>query len=59
MFAKGELRELVCEAADGLGLHIGGVSDAQGTRETEGIEIVQDGWEWSNYYVEFRRWRHC
>jgi tRNA (uracil-5-)-methyltransferase TRM9 len=51
MFAKGELRGLVDEAAQGLGLHIG-----RRVESNRGVEIVQDGWERSNYYVELRLW---
>ena len=51
MFAKGELRDLVEEAAKECDLHIG--SEKNGCR---GVEIVQDGWERSNYYVELRMW---
>lgn len=53
MFAKGELAKLVTEAAQGLGLHVGSGPEGDKTR---GIEIMQDGWERSNYYVELRRW---
>jgi len=53
MFARGELTDLVHEAAEGLSMHVGSPKDDA----TEGIEIVQDGWERSNYYVELRRWR--
>lgn len=53
MFARGELIGLVREAADGLSMHVGPAKDCV----TEGVEIVQDGWERSNYYVELRRWR--
>ena len=59
MFAKGELRQLVCEAATELGLCVGnGAEQSEGgtPMSVAGIEIVQDGWERSNYYVEFRRW---
>lgn len=55
MFGRGELTELVIEAATGLGLHIGSPEAPEGV--TEGIEIVQDGWERSNYYIELRRWQ--
>lgn len=55
MFAKGELRGLVIEAATGLGLVVG-VAAGQPS-STRGIEIVQDSWERSNYYVELRCWR--
>ncbi len=55
MFAKGELRELVCEAAAELGLHVGSERAAD-SRPHRGVEIVQDGWERSNYYVELKCW---
>ncbi|EAU88252.2 hypothetical protein CC1G_03924 [Coprinopsis cinerea okayama7 len=55
MFAKGELRELVIAAASDMGLEIGPKPTSQGGR-VEGVEIVQDGWERSNYYVELHRW---
>lgn len=51
MFAKGELTRLTCEAAQGMGLVVG--PPEKGRR---GIEIIQDGWERSNYYVELRCW---
>ncbi|KAF7295040.1 Trna methyltransferase [Mycena indigotica] len=50
MFADGELEELVITAAGEIGLYVG-----QGRQE--GIEIVQQGWERSNHYVELRRYR--
>lgn len=54
MFAKGELTELVHEAVAELGLHVGPFVGTQlGQR---GVEIIQDGWERSNYYVELRCW---
>lgn len=53
MFARGELAELVEGAASMLGLHVGPLSP----EAPLGIEIVQDGWERSNYYVELRRWK--
>ena len=52
MFAKGELNELVTEAAVEMGLHVG-----EPRLTGEGVHIVQDGWERSNYYVELRRWK--
>ncbi|KAI0721026.1 S-adenosyl-L-methionine-dependent methyltransferase [Cerioporus squamosus] len=59
MFAKGELNELVADAAKELGLTLGDASGADvavtGDKE-RGVQIVQDGWERSNYYVELRRW---
>lgn len=51
MFAKGELRGLVDEAAQELGLHIG-----RKGKSKRGVDIVQDGWERSNYYVELELW---
>ena len=54
MFSKGELRELTIDAVEGLGLAIGNESD---TSVDQGVEIVQCGWERSNYYIEVRRWR--
>ncbi|KAL0947047.1 hypothetical protein HGRIS_013190 [Hohenbuehelia grisea] len=54
MFAKGELSELVSMAATELGLHVGPPLATEGRK---GIEIVQDGWERSNYYVEIRCWQ--
>ena len=53
MFARGELTKLVHDAAEDLGLHVGPRGQQQAG---SGIEIVQDGWERSNYYVELRRW---
>jgi len=54
MFSKGELQKLVLEASQELHLTLGTGSEASGTK---GIEIVQEGWERSNYYVELRCWR--
>ncbi|KAH8829679.1 hypothetical protein DL96DRAFT_1669007 [Flagelloscypha sp. PMI_526] len=54
MFSKGELTELVRTAAEGLGLDVSMRARAVGA--TQGLEILQDGWERSNYYVEIRRW---
>ena len=56
MFAKGELPGLVMEVAQESGLRVG--PKPQGGDEIlNGIEIVQDGWERSNYYVELRLWK--
>ena len=54
MFAKGELYELTRSAAQELGLAVGNESDLSAD---QGVEIVQYGWERSNYYIEIRRWR--
>jgi tRNA (uracil-5-)-methyltransferase TRM9 len=55
MFAHGELTELVRKAARELGLHVGTRDDGS-ERKVRGLEIVQDGWERSNYFVELRCW---
>ncbi|KAI0709309.1 S-adenosyl-L-methionine-dependent methyltransferase [Earliella scabrosa] len=58
MFAKGELTELVAGAASKMGLVVGAPLDgARPGVVREGVQIVQDGWERSNYYVELRRWK--
>jgi len=54
MFSKGELYELTTTAAQELGLAVGSQSDAS---VGQGVEIVQCGWERSNYYIEIRRWQ--
>jgi len=53
LFSKGELGSLVSDAASELGLRIGLPEDSVAA----GVEISQDGWERSNYYVELRRWK--
>lgn len=55
MFAKGELKQLTVQAAEEFGLMVGSREDAN-TKGCRGVEIVQEGWERSNYYVELRRW---
>ncbi|KAF9477351.1 S-adenosyl-L-methionine-dependent methyltransferase [Pholiota conissans] len=59
MFAKGELLRLVLEAAAELQLQVGSRPKAEDAvqNDTRGIEVVQDGWERSNYYVEVRLWQ--
>jgi len=57
MFARGELSGLVVEAAKELDLHVGPKVQDTVTGNVNGLEIVQDGWERSNYYVEVRRWQ--
>jgi len=54
MFSKGELYELTRNAAQELGLGVGNQSDVSADW---GVEIVQCGWERSNYYIEIRRWQ--
>lgn len=57
MFAKGELSALVREAARDLGLELGQRPESlEGDRGKRGVHVVEDGWERSNYYVEFCRW---
>jgi tRNA (uracil-5-)-methyltransferase TRM9 len=56
MFAKGELRGLVEEATRHLELQVG--SPKSNGALARGVEIVQDGWERSNYYVELRCWEN-
>ncbi|KAF9009431.1 hypothetical protein BDQ17DRAFT_1348091 [Cyathus striatus] len=55
MFAKGELSGLVAEAARELGLKLGPKPESS-KESVEGLEIIQNGWERSNYYVELKRW---
>ena len=58
MFAKGELRGLVEDAASILELHIGSPISNRAFPLARGVEIVQEGWERSNYYVELRCWEN-
>jgi tRNA (uracil-5-)-methyltransferase TRM9 len=45
----------VVQAGERLGLSVGTEVDCQkGCKE--GVQIIQDGWERSNYYVELKRW---
>ena len=57
MFAKGELVGLVSDAARELGLQIGPPLETTvlGSK-THGVDIVGNGWERSNYYVELKCW---
>ena len=55
MFEKGELRELVIEAAEELDISVAEsrqIIDKAVTRTT--LDIIKDDWERSNYYLEFR-----
>jgi len=56
MFAKGELPGLVEEAAKVLSLQVGLKPNELQEKTLRGVEIVQEGWERSNYYVELRLW---
>jgi tRNA (uracil-5-)-methyltransferase TRM9 len=53
LFTEGELRLLVAAAAAAMGLKFG----APVGNGDHGVEIVQDGWERSNWYIELRRWK--
>jgi len=55
MFGKSELSDLVKDAAQRLELDLGPVTAA--TAGKRGIEIVREGWDRSNYYVELRLWQ--
>ena len=59
MFAKDELGQLVRLAAQGMGLKVGPppMNQVEGIDNAEGFEIVANGWERSNYYIELRRWQ--
>ncbi|KAH0584355.1 hypothetical protein J132_02816 [Termitomyces sp. J132] len=54
MFAKGELSGLVHDAARGLGIGVGPPHESLSSKR--GVEIIQDDWERSNYYVELKCW---
>lgn len=58
MFAKGELRGLVDEAARDLELQVGSPISNRALPLAQGVEIVQEGWERSNHYVELRCWEN-
>jgi len=58
MFSKDELRGLVQNAAQGLGLKVEPPPPNEDeVKAIEGVEIVVSGWERSNYYIELRRWQ--
>ena len=59
MFAKDELRGLVQLAAQATGLVVDSptLNEVEKARATDGVEIVANGWERSNYYIELRRWK--
>lgn len=60
MFASGELSDLIRKAAIELGFYIGAKADCEPLPKhiSRGIEIIQDGWERSNYYIELRCWKN-
>jgi len=53
MFSEGELLALTVDAAKEVGLEVGNSSSRRSRR---GVEIIQSGWERSNYYIEVRCW---
>ncbi|KAG9047067.1 tRNA methyltransferase, has a role in tRNA modification [Tulasnella sp. UAMH 9824] len=55
-FQSWELKDLVTEAAKEMGLHVGPLDAALPEPISRGMEIVKDGWERSNLYVELRMW---
>lgn len=55
MFARGELLMLVEEAAKQIGLSIGPKPETT-IKDVRGVEVIQAGWERSNYYVELKLW---
>lgn len=55
-FQSWELKDLVTEAAKEMGLHVGALDTALPESISRGMEIVKDGWERSNLYVELRMW---
>ena len=58
-FEKNELRELVLAAASTLGLVIGRAENAESSLAgSRGLEVVDEGWERSNLYIELRLWQH-
>ncbi|KAF8337885.1 S-adenosyl-L-methionine-dependent methyltransferase [Cantharellus anzutake] len=58
MFASSELRQLVCRAASRLNLQVGTPPvPSENFKSAKGLEIVQEGWERSNYYLEARLWQ--
>jgi len=55
LFADGELVALARGAAEELGLEVSPFPEMHTTKK-RGVEIVQEGWERSNHYIELRRW---
>ncbi|KAG9031113.1 tRNA methyltransferase, has a role in tRNA modification [Tulasnella sp. JGI-2019a] len=63
-FEADELHNLVCEAAAFMELQIGSPPHRDqdyslsvgSTKTTKGVEIVNEGWERSNLYIELRLW---
>jgi tRNA (uracil-5-)-methyltransferase TRM9 len=62
LFGPSELSVLLCQAAKELGLQLGAAVPARvqpfphDMERTKGMEIIQEGWERSNYYVEVCLW---
>ncbi|KAG6868272.1 hypothetical protein C0993_005557 [Termitomyces sp. T159_Od127] len=58
MFAKGELSGLVHDAARSLDIDVGPPPELNELPSPKrGVEIIQDDWERSNYYVELKCWQ--
>ncbi|KAG9009919.1 tRNA methyltransferase, has a role in tRNA modification [Tulasnella sp. 427] len=55
-FQSWELKALAIEAAREMGLHVGPSEPTLSKSIPQGMEIVQDGWERSNLYVELKLW---
>lgn len=55
MFVEGELENLVRDAVLNLDMIIGPENSSV---ERRGVEIVQKGWERSNWYIELKCWGH-
>lgn len=59
-FSASELSDLFCRAAAELDIVVGPVGQkSDSSREYFGAEIVNTGWERSNYYLEARMWRRA
>lgn len=57
LFACSELTRLASHAASELGLAVGPADLCDTVGRTCGMEIVDHGWERSNYYLEAQLWR--
>lgn len=57
LFTASELPELFRRALAELGLVVGLPDSAGDHNSSHGAEIIQTGWERSNYYLEARMWQ--
>jgi tRNA (uracil-5-)-methyltransferase TRM9 len=56
-FAKGELSNLAMKAAASCGLLFGSSNDFRDVpQKTRGAELIYEGYEKSNFYIELRLW---